>query len=315
MQCSIERRSTKARGTVQRSQRYRESRARESGAGETRAPLAYARDRPRPAATFAHTNTLLPPSTSTSLNPSTQGLYLLLVTNRGSNILEDIDTLRLLSKLVPEYAGVAVDEEAVAQVAFDLIFAFDEVIALGHKENITVQQVKQNCEMESHEEKLHKMIIQSKIQDTKDIMKRKALEIDKHKLLDSRRPGVGGVGMGMGGGGGGGGEGGCEGAECHELGNAAALARLEGAAARSAALCGLAAACAAEGRLDEAEAMLLAGRSRRLDGDDRGGTGDDDDDDGAADSADARLLLLVYCALRRGDPDRALALLRAGQRC
>lgn len=44
--------------------------------------------------------------------------------------------------------------------AFDLIFAFDEVISLGHKENITVMQVKQNCEMESHEEKLHKMIIQ-----------------------------------------------------------------------------------------------------------------------------------------------------------
>jgi hypothetical protein len=33
-------------------------------------------------------------------------------------------------------------------------------------------QVKQSCEMESHEEKLHKMIIQSKINDTKDIMKR-----------------------------------------------------------------------------------------------------------------------------------------------
>jgi hypothetical protein len=36
--------------------------------------------------------------------------------------------------------------------------------------------------MESHEEKLHKMIIQSKINDTKDVMKRKAIEIDKQKL-------------------------------------------------------------------------------------------------------------------------------------
>ena len=36
--------------------------------------------------------------------------------------------------------------------------------------------------MESHEEKLHKMIIQSKINDTKDVMKRKASEIDKAKL-------------------------------------------------------------------------------------------------------------------------------------
>ena len=36
--------------------------------------------------------------------------------------------------------------------------------------------------MESHEEKLHKMIIQSKINDTKDVMKRKAMEIDKQKI-------------------------------------------------------------------------------------------------------------------------------------
>ena len=47
-------------------------------------------------------------------------------------------------------------------------------------------QVKQNTEMESHEEKLHKMIIQSKINDTKDVMKRKAMEIDKSKLERSR---------------------------------------------------------------------------------------------------------------------------------
>lgn len=43
-------------------------------------------------------------------------------------------------------------------------------------------QVKQNTDMESHEEKLHKMIIQSKINDTKDVMKRKAIEIDKQKI-------------------------------------------------------------------------------------------------------------------------------------
>lgn len=35
-----------------------------------------------------------------------QGMFLLLVTNKQSNILEDLDTLRLLSKVVPEYCGV-----------------------------------------------------------------------------------------------------------------------------------------------------------------------------------------------------------------
>lgn len=110
-----------------------------------------------------------------------EGLYLVLITNKQSNILEDLETLRLLSKLVPEFC-LSLEEEAVCNHAFDLIFAFDEVISLGHKENITIMQVKQNCEMESHEEKLHKMIIQSKINDTKDIMKKKVVEIERSKL-------------------------------------------------------------------------------------------------------------------------------------
>ena len=96
-----------------------------------------------------------------------QGMYLLLVTNKASNILEDLETLRLMSKVLPEYVLPPVDEESIIGAAFELLFAFDEVISLGYKENVTVGQVKQNTEMESHEEKLHKMIIQSKVQDTK----------------------------------------------------------------------------------------------------------------------------------------------------
>lgn len=86
----------------------------------------------------------------------------MLITNKQSNILEDLDTLRLLAKIVPEFVP-SLEEEAIARCAFDLVFAFDEVISLGYKENVTISQVKQNCEMESHEEKLHKMIIQSKV--------------------------------------------------------------------------------------------------------------------------------------------------------
>lgn len=42
-------------------------------------------------------------------------------------------------QVVPEYVH-PVDEEGVCAGAFDLIFAFDEVISMGHKENITVVQ-------------------------------------------------------------------------------------------------------------------------------------------------------------------------------
>ncbi|EHA8589209.1 hypothetical protein COCNU_scaffold008549G000060 [Cocos nucifera] len=71
-------------------------------------------------------------------------------------------------------------------MAFELIFAFDEAISLGHKENVTVAQVKQYCEMESHEERLHKLVMQSKINETKDVMKRRASEIDKSKIEKNR---------------------------------------------------------------------------------------------------------------------------------
>jgi len=156
-------------------------------------------------------------------------MFLVLVTNKQSNILEDLDTLRLLSKVVPEYCGVRlffvssshapgadpqavscvqmVDEDSVCRNAFELIFAFDEVISLGHRENVTLAQVRTYTDMESHEEKLHKMIIQSKINDTKDLMKRKAMEIDKSKveakLGQGGRGNLGGMGRAGGFGGGG----------------------------------------------------------------------------------------------------------------
>uniref|UniRef100_A0A0E0JQM9 Coatomer subunit delta n=1 Tax=Oryza punctata TaxID=4537 RepID=A0A0E0JQM9_ORYPU len=121
-----------------------------------------------------------------------EALYLLLITNKQSNILEDLDTLRLLSKLVPEYAP-SLDEEGVCKAAFELLFAFIEAISLGNKENVTVAQVKQYCEMESHEEKLHKLVMQSKINETKDVMRRKVTEIEKSKT-DRGKPDKGGFG-------------------------------------------------------------------------------------------------------------------------
>ena len=62
------------------------------------------------------------------------------MTNKGSNILEDLEILRLLAKTVPDYVQT-LSEEGIVEAAFDLLFAFDEVISLGYKENVTLQQV------------------------------------------------------------------------------------------------------------------------------------------------------------------------------
>lgn len=109
-----------------------------------------------------------------------EGMYLLLITNKQSNILEDLETLRLLSKVVPEYLE-EIDEAGIAEYAFELLFAFDEVISLGHKEEVTVAQVLQNTDMHSFEEELANALLAQKVEDVKSHMRQKASEIDRSK--------------------------------------------------------------------------------------------------------------------------------------
>lgn len=109
-----------------------------------------------------------------------EGMYLLLITNKQSNILEDLETLRLLSKVVPEYLE-EVDEAGIAECAFEVLFAFDEVISLGHKEEVTVAQVLQNTDMHSFEEELANALLAQKVEDVKSHMRQKASEIDRSK--------------------------------------------------------------------------------------------------------------------------------------
>ncbi|KAJ6246696.1 coatomer subunit delta [Anaeramoeba flamelloides] len=82
-------------------------------------------------------------------------LYLLILTTKSSNILEDLETLRLLSRLVPEYCS-QLTEQGIQESGFELIFAFDEVIANGYKENVSKNQIETYIKMESSNEERYK---------------------------------------------------------------------------------------------------------------------------------------------------------------
>ena len=43
---------------------------------------------------------------------------------------------------------------------FQLIFAFDEIIALGYRESVNLAQIKTFTEMDSHDEKLYQAVRQ-----------------------------------------------------------------------------------------------------------------------------------------------------------
>merc|ERR1719356_1627261 len=106
-----------------------------------------------------------------------EALHLVLVTNKSSNILEDLETLRLLAKIVGDCCQAQVNEEVVLKNALDIVFAFDEVVSFGHRESVTIAQVKTYTEMDSHEEKIHEMMQKSKENEAHEIAKQKQKEI------------------------------------------------------------------------------------------------------------------------------------------
>merc|ERR1712187_852027 len=94
--------------------------------------------------------------------PLENKIYLLLITTKSSNIVEDLGTLRLLAKVVPDVAG-GLQENLINERAFELIFAFDEVITNGgYKEDVTVGDVQTNLLMDSVEEKMQLAIEEKK---------------------------------------------------------------------------------------------------------------------------------------------------------
>ncbi|KAI9197456.1 uncharacterized protein BJ171DRAFT_519581 [Polychytrium aggregatum] len=122
-------------------------------------------------------------------------LFLVLVTNKNSNILQDIDTLHLFARVVSETCR-QFDEREIQRHAFDLLSVFDEVIALGYRESVTLPQIRTIVEMESHEERIQLEIEKNKEKEAKDELKRKAKQIEMMKR-EQKKSGFSGSISGM----------------------------------------------------------------------------------------------------------------------
>lgn len=84
-------------------------------------------------------------------------LYMVLITNKQSNILQDIDSLHLFAQVVTSTCR-SLDEREILKNAYELLSAFDELVTLGYRENLTISQIKTFLEMESHEERIQEII-------------------------------------------------------------------------------------------------------------------------------------------------------------
>ncbi|ODN75305.1 hypothetical protein L202_06487 [Cryptococcus amylolentus CBS 6039] len=124
-------------------------------------------------------------------------LYVLLITNKGSNILQDIGTLSLIVRLISSLTP-AMTEPAILHHSFDLLCAFDEVVSLGYKENVSLLQVRNVLEGESHEEKIQEIIARNKEAEAKEELKRRAKQLEMQRREQQRRAQGGGSAGGFG---------------------------------------------------------------------------------------------------------------------
>ncbi|KAL8789954.1 MAG: hypothetical protein Q9213_000840 [Squamulea squamosa] len=118
-------------------------------------------------------------------------LYMVLITNRQSNILQDIDSLHLFAQVVSSICK-SLDEREILRNAYELLSAFDELVALGYRENLSLAQIKTFLEMESHEERIQEIISRNKELEATEDRKRKAkhIELQRKEMARSGRGAV-----------------------------------------------------------------------------------------------------------------------------
>ncbi|KAK3082782.1 hypothetical protein FSP39_005187 [Pinctada imbricata] len=105
-------------------------------------------------------------------------LYVLLITTKASNILEDLETLRLFARVIPEYCR-NFDESDIVDQSFQLIFAFDEIVALGYRESVNLAQIRTFTEMDSHEEAVARSVRETQEKEARQHMLKKSKELQQ----------------------------------------------------------------------------------------------------------------------------------------
>ncbi|OBZ79691.1 Coatomer subunit delta [Grifola frondosa] len=120
-----------------------------------------------------------------------EDLYILLITNKASNILQDIETLHLFARVVSDMCRSA-EQREILKNAFELLGAFDEIVSLGYREQVNLMQVRNVLEMESHEEKIQEIIARNKEAEAKEELKRRAKQLEMQRREQQRRAAAGG---------------------------------------------------------------------------------------------------------------------------
>ena len=123
--------------------------------------------------------------------------YVVVVTNKLSNIVEDLEVTRLATKVVPEECMphtpgytrnvTALTEDLIEEHAFEIVFAFDELVSgMGHPEHTNLTAIKQLLEMDSQEERMMREVKKAQVDEARKRGQDKAKELDRQRAKEGK---------------------------------------------------------------------------------------------------------------------------------
>ena len=109
-----------------------------------------------------------------------ESLYLILITTKNSNIIEDTEILKLIYRLIQDLCG-SIDNDSIIENAFEIMLGVDDIVSLGYRNSVNLAQIKQYLQMESVEEKEFKRKKKEQEMAVQKLMYEKSKEFDKQR--------------------------------------------------------------------------------------------------------------------------------------
>ena len=110
--------------------------------------------------------------------------YIVLITTKDSNIIEDMEVLKLTYRLISDICIGKISESSIVYNAFDIALGLDDIISLGMYDGVNMFQLKQYLTMDSAEEKEFKRLQKEREIAAAEQLKISMREIEKNRMLN-----------------------------------------------------------------------------------------------------------------------------------
>ena len=110
-----------------------------------------------------------------------ESLFIVLISNKSSNIIEDMEVLKLVYRLLQDLCQGGISDTSILQNSIDIVLGIDDIVSLGYRESISLNQIQQCLKMDSQEEKAFLQLQRQRDNEAKENFKKKMKDYEKSK--------------------------------------------------------------------------------------------------------------------------------------